>query len=592
MLGYRNMMRVLVHIPARGGSKGLARKNLALVGGLSLVARSVRAAQGFVRAVALTEATIFVDTDDAEIAAEGRLFGAEVPFLREPTLARDDTPTAATLLGALEAWATRDRHFDAIVLLQPTTPLRETEEIVRCWQAFHPNDRPSVASITPHAHPVQQAVTLSSEAVLQWALDGVAHAGPRQAFSPTYRFSGSVYVASVAFLTSERAVALVGRTTGVVTDSLRAIDIDDVSDLEVARALVAKEHAPETQLAHRVIGAGHPPFLIAEAGVNHNGSAEMAHALVDCAADAGADAVKFQTFSPDDVASATAPKAEYQVERTGNGETQLEMLRRLALPHDVFSDLQRHAAERGLLFLSTAFDRASADFLVEHLALPALKVPSGELTNHSFIDYLARKGPPLLLSTGMANLAEVSAAFEVVSAAGGRVAAVFHCVTNYPTAPEDCNLRAMNTMRAAFGVPTGWSDHTEGIEITLAAVAAGAEILEKHFTLDRTLDGPDHAASLEPHELSSLVRNIKVVHDALGDGVKRPRPAELPLTVAARRSLHTTRALPVGHRLSHADVTALRPGDGESPARLNAMLGRAVRAGLPAGAKIFESDLE
>lgn len=326
--------------------------------------------------------------------------------------------------------------------------------------------------------------------------------------------------------------------------------------------------------------------------MNHNGEMELGHRLVDIAADAGADAVKFQTFDPDALAAPEAPKAAYQADRTGAGESQLEMLRRLTLPPDGYRSLQTHAAERGILFLSTAFDPGSADFLERELDLPAFKVPSGELTNHPFLEHLARKGRPLLMSTGMASLDEVGDALTVVAAAGGTVAALFHCVTNYPAAPDDCNLRAMATMRSAFGLPVGWSDHTEGVELSLAAVAAGAEILEKHFTIDRSLPGPDHAASLEPDELRALMAGVRTVEAALGDGIKIPRPAELPLAAVARRSLHTTRALSAGTVLVAADLTALRPGTGVSPARLRQVLGRRLVRPVPAGALLQEADLD
>jgi len=231
--------------------------------------------------------------------------------------------------------------------------------------------------------------------------------------------------------------------------------------------------------------------------------------------------------------------------------------------------------------------RELADFL-ERLGLPAFKVASGELTNHPLLRHVARKGRPMLLSTGMADIVEVAAALEAVE---GAPLALFHCVTNYPASPSDANLRAMGSMRAAFGVPTGWSDHTEGIEISLAAVASGADLIEKHFTLDRNLPGPDHRASLDPRELGALVRGIRAVEASLGDGIKRPRPSELPLVAAARKSLHVARDLAAGHRLVAQDLIALRPGTGISPARLEEMVGRPVRVALRTGVLLAEEHL-
>jgi N,N'-diacetyllegionaminate synthase len=247
--------------------------------------------------------------------------------------------------------------------------------------------------------------------------------------------------------------------------------------------------------------------------------------------------------------------------------------------------------ERGLLFLSTPFDEDSAD-LLESLGMPAFKVPSGELTNHPFVAHVASKGKPVLMSTGMSTLVEVAAAVQVVRESGDPPLALFHCVTSYPAAPADCNLRAMAAMRAAFGVPVGWSDHTEGIQISLAAVAAGAAVLEKHFTLDRTLPGPDHRASLEPGELSAMLRSIREVEAAMGDGAKRPAASELANTAAARRSLHASRALPPGHVLDEADLIALRPGTGLSPALRARLVGRKLRVGLKRGEMLAEGHLD
>ena len=340
------------------------------------------------------------------------------------------------------------------------------------------------------------------------------------------------------------------------------------------------------------IGAGRC-FVIAEAGVNHNGDPALAHRLVDAAVEAGVDAVKFQTFVPELVASRDAAKAEYQAERTGAGQSQLDMLRALALPPAAYRELMAHAAERGLLFLSTPFDDPSADLLAE-LGLPAFKIASGELTNHPFLSRVAAFGRPMLLSSGMATLEEVGAALAAVRAVdgGGPPVALFHCVSNYPTAPGDCNLRAMDTMRAAFGVPTGWSDHTDGLTVSVAAAARGADLLEKHFTLDRRLPGPDHQASLEPGELAELVRQVRTVEAAMGSGEKRPAASEAAVAAVARRSLHARASLPAGHRLAPADLLAVRPGTGIPPSRAAQLVGRRLRRAVGAGEMLREDDLE
>jgi N-acetylneuraminate synthase len=332
-------------------------------------------------------------------------------------------------------------------------------------------------------------------------------------------------------------------------------------------------------------------LIIAEAGVNHNGDVGLAHRLVDVAADAAADVIKFQTFDPDRLVARDAPKAEYQVARTSAGETQRDMLRKLRLPREAYIELRQHATERGLAFLSTPFDEASADFLVQ-LGVPALKVPSGEITNHPLLAHVARQGLPLLVSTGMASLDEVSLALAVIAANGNPPVALFHCVTSYPATPADCNLAAMAAMRALFAVPAGWSDHTQGVGISCAAVAMGAELLEKHFTTDRSLPGPDHAASLEPEELRTMIAAVRAVEAARGDGVKKPAAAEVPLAAVVRRSLHARGDLAPGSVLTAADLIALRPGTGIPPSSLASIVGRTLACAVSAGQMLREADLE
>jgi N,N'-diacetyllegionaminate synthase len=344
-------------------------------------------------------------------------------------------------------------------------------------------------------------------------------------------------------------------------------------------------------IAGRAIGEGQRCFVIAEAGVNHNGDPDLARRLVDVAADAGADAVKFQTFDPATLVTASAPKAAYQERNDGTSRSQREMLEALVLPRQLHHELRARAEAKGLLFLSSPFDEGSADFLIG-LGVPALKVASGELTNHLLLEHLAGKGVPLLVSTGMAVLDEVSAALAVLRRAGDPPVALFHCVSNYPCAPEEANLRAMATLRDRFGLPVGWSDHTLGIEVALASVALGAAVLEKHFTLDRTLPGPDHLASLEPLELASLVRGVRAVELARGSGEKRPTPAERAVAKVARRSLYWRGSLPAGSVVRREDLVALRPGDGLSPSRLSDVLGRTLKRAVAAGGKVELDSLE
>jgi N-acetylneuraminate synthase/N,N'-diacetyllegionaminate synthase len=336
------------------------------------------------------------------------------------------------------------------------------------------------------------------------------------------------------------------------------------------------------ELAGRRIGPGEAVFIIAEAGVNHNGDLTLARRLVEAAAAAKADAVKFQTFRAERVAGPASPKAAYQLATTGRETSQLDMLRGLELPREAFAELQRECEARGILFLSTPFDEESAD-LLEKLNVPAFKIPSGEITNVPLLAHVARKRRPIILSTGMSTMEEVRAAVETLRQAGATQLILLHCVSNYPADPRDANLRAMAAMAEAFQVPVGYSDHTPGIEVALAAVALGACVIEKHFTLDRTLPGPDHRASLMPQELEALVRGIRIVESSLGDGRKRPMPSEADTAAVARRSLAAARDIAAGQTLTEDAIEILRPGGGLPPALRPAVVGRTATVDILAG---------
>ena len=335
----------------------------------------------------------------------------------------------------------------------------------------------------------------------------------------------------------------------------------------------------------RLVGPGHPCFVIAEAGVNHDGDIDVARRLIDIAVAAGADAVKFQTFAADRLVTPGAPKASYQKETTGSSESQLDMLRRLELSEAAHRELFKMCADRGILFLSTPFDEESADFL-EGIGVAAFKVSSGELTNLPLMDHIGRKGKPIILSTGMATLVEVQAALDTMLHAGCSEIVLLHCVSCYPAAPADVNLRAMETMEKAFHRPIGYSDHTLGIEVALAAVAMGACVIEKHFTRDRTSPGPDHRASLEPAELTALVRGIRTIEQALGNGVKLPARAEREIADVARKSVVAATHIPAGTTLTREHLTIRRPGTGLHPALRDSLIGRRTAQEIQAGSLV------
>lgn len=319
--------------------------------------------------------------------------------------------------------------------------------------------------------------------------------------------------------------------------------------------------------------------IIAEAGVNHNGNPDLAFQLIQAAADAKADIVKFQTFNTFEVLTAQAPKAAYQKRQTGGGQSQLEMVRALELAPELHAELVARCRKAGIAFLSTPFDLASVDLLAD-LGMPCFKIPSGEITNLPYLRKIGALKRDVFLSTGMSTLGDIEAALAALEAAGTPRHAVIllHCTTEYPAPIEEVNLRAMKTLECAFpGIAgVGYSDHTQGIAIPVAAAALGATVIEKHFTLDKTMDGPDHRASLEPDELAAMVAAVRQVEAALGDGIKAPSPSERPNMAVARKSLVAARPIRAGEPFTAQNLTAKRPGTGISPMRWDEFMGKSA----------------
>ena len=563
-------MKTLLWIPARGGSIRLPNKNLLRVGGATLLARTVWIARQLVAARGI-DARIVVDTDDEGIREEALACGAEVPFLREAALAGADAGSAEAALRFVERVAALGFKAEAVVALQPTSPLRELTHVLECWDRFI-EGRQAVVS-------VRRADVEVSSGLVMSAADRLSSVGPSQP-GPYYCASGAFYAVKVSHLEQTRSLSLTGDAVGVLTEGVSGLDVDYEYQLHLADGFASRLPADPSN----------PCVVIAEAGVNHNGDMGLALELIDVAADAGADYVKFQTFDPRRLVSRTAVKAIYQIENSGTAESQFHMLEGLMLPPEWHDALLDRCAQRDVGFMSSPFDEASADFLVG-LGVDLLKIPSGEITNWAFLDHVAATGLPIILSTGMSTLGEVMNAVERLQRAGTGEVTLLHCVSNYPTAPADVNLRAVDTLRAVFGGRPGWSDHTLGIAISLAAVARGAAVIEKHFTLDRDLDGPDHRASLEPAELADLVRGIRHIESALGSGIKEPRPSEAPMADVARKSLHSLVDLGPGTVLTSDHLIALRPGTGISPTRLGEVLGRPLTKSLAAGEILRDEDL-
>ena len=332
-------------------------------------------------------------------------------------------------------------------------------------------------------------------------------------------------------------------------------------------------------------------YFIAEAGVNHNGSIETAEELIDVAVESGADAVKFQTFSADRLVTEDAGKAEYQTETTGGG-SQYEMLKRYELDRSAHERLMAYCDDRGITFLSTPFDPESADMLA-NLGVSAIKMGSGELDNHPLLEHVAELGLPLIVSTGMGTMDEVETARDIIHSANQDAAVTFlHCTSEYPCSVADVNLRAMESMRETLDVPVGYSDHTTLPETPALAVAAGAVLVEKHFTLGSTLPGPDQEVSLEPAELDQAVTLVRAAHRSCGSPIKRPTAVELENRSAARKSLHAATDIQSGTALTESHITILRPGDGLSPALYDDVLGRQITQYIPRGEPILETVLQ
>jgi N,N'-diacetyllegionaminate synthase len=345
------------------------------------------------------------------------------------------------------------------------------------------------------------------------------------------------------------------------------------------------------RIADQAVGEGKPCFIIAEAGVNHNGDINQAKKLVDAARQAGTDAVKFQTFRAEEVVSTKAPKASYQKKTTGAKESQYRMLKKLELNERDFEELFHYAHEKGIVFLSSPFDKDSVD-LLDELGMPAFKIGSGEITNFPLLEYIARKGKPIILSTGMATLREVEEALQVIQDQGVKDIILLHCVTSYPAMAKDINLKAMETLSVAFNLPVGLSDHTVGITIPIAAVALGACVIEKHLTLDRKLPGPDHRASLEPEELRQMIEAIRDVENAMGDGIKRLTEKEEEIKKATRRSIVASTDIPQGSIITEDMFDIKRPGNGIEPKYIDKIIGAIVKVDINRDDRLTWSKIE
>jgi N,N'-diacetyllegionaminate synthase len=580
---------VLFLVPARGGSKGLPRKNLRRLAGIPLVGWACRNAARAARRLDGGPHRVLCSTDDPEIAAAAREWGAETPFLRPDPLATDAAGSLEVARHLLDWCVSQGHRVDALALVQPTSPLARPEDLLAAVRSFLAGDGSPVVSVSP-AHPASWTFGLDGDR-LRATTPALAAGARRQDHEAAVTLNGAIFVASPARIGGGADFVEPGVTRAAVMPADRGVDIDSEADLRMCEGLLASRPVAPVRLGRRQVGDGEPCFVIAEAGVNHDGDPEVAHRLVDAAAEAGADAVKFQTWITEKVARPGARKAEYQDVNAPSDSDQFSMLKRLELPRSVHRALQAHAHDRGLVFLSTPDEIDSARFLVD-LPVPALKIGSAELSNIPYLRDLAALRSPILLSTGMGTMAEVAHAVDVLEEGGAPSLALLHCVSAYPAPEEEMNLSAMATMRHAFGIAVGLSDHTTGTTAAVAGAAMGMALLEKHLTLDRSRAGPDHAASADPATFREMVRLVRQAEALRGDGVKRPVPSEAPTATAVRRTLFYAMDLPAGRVLVATDLEALRSGEpGLGPEAAERLRGRALRRAVRAGSTVSEEDL-
>lgn len=333
-------------------------------------------------------------------------------------------------------------------------------------------------------------------------------------------------------------------------------------------------------------------FIIAEAGVNHNGDINLAYKMIDAAKEAGVDCIKFQTFKTEKIIMEDAKKAEYQEENSIKNETQYEMVKKLELSYNEFKSLKEYCDRVGIIFLSTPDENESLDFLSDELNLDTIKIGSGEVTNYLFLEDVAKKNKKIILSTGMATLGEVEKAIEIIRKYNNQKLILLHCTTNYPCPMEEVNLRAMLTLKNAFNIEVGYSDHTLGIEVPIAAVALGAKVLEKHFTLDKNLEGPDHIASLEPNELKEMVLKIRNIEIALGDGIKKPNKSEEKIKKVVRRKIVTNNILKKGNIIKKENLILKRANEGIEAEFIDMVIGKKIKKDIDENKILFWEDME
>lgn len=581
-------MTVLAVILARAGSKGVPRKCLQPLLGRPLIEYTLDHALA-----ARTAAAVVLSTDCEEAAQLARCRGIET-IDRPPALATDEARIDAALRHAVETWESRHaRRIDAAVLLMGNVPVRAPGIIDRCVEHWRATGCDSVRTVAPVGrHHPDWLFRLEGDRMTPYRPNAIAR---RQDLEPLFGLDGSVYVVSRAALVAAAgpdadAQAYLGNDRRAIAQpSADTIDIDEPVDLAIAAALLQSSTRPARRrpplaIDGRGIGPRCRPYVIAEAGVNHDGSIDDALQLVDAAVAAGADAVKFQIFRADALTTADAPTADYQ--KPAGGDSQRDMLRRLELSAAEFRRIRDHCDARGIDFIATPFSESDVRTLAE-LRPVAVKIASTDLNNVPLLRAALSLELPVIASTGASTAEEIASAVARFRRwnVDDRVV-ILHCVSAYPTPLADANLAAIRTLAARFGLPTGFSDHTRETITAALAAAAGACVLEKHFTLDGRRSGPDHAISLEPSELAEYVRLARTGFDAQGTGEPGLCALETSVRSVAGKSLVAARDLPAGTVLSAADISAKRPAGGIAPSRIDELIGRELARPVSADEQI------
>lgn len=581
-------MNILFFIPARGGSKGIPKKNLALICGCPLVAFPIILARKTQKYFDKYKTYIFVSTDSNEIADEAKKWGASVPFLRDKRISQDRSDIIDAILFSCEKLKKKKIFFpDIIILLQPTSPLTEEINVKEAFDLYLKNKRP-IVSVTKYDHPLFWVFTLKDKYLK--INSKVPHL--RQTESKDYyRPNGAIYISSLKNLQKYKTF-YEKKILPYIMPFHSSIDIDKIEDLFIAEKMLEYKREIKNnyiQIKDQRIGSNFPVFFIAEAGVNHNGKIELAKKLVDLAKEAGANCVKFQTFKAEKLASSQARKASYQLKTTSQDESQMKMLKNLELSEEETAELKEYCDKRNIIFLSTPFDLESLEFL-EKLNVPAYKIGSGDITNYFLLKEAAKKEKPIILSTGMSYLYEVFEAINLIENFENKKIALLHCVSEYPAPLKEINFKTIKNLSLIFSCPVGFSDHTISEEASILSVGYGANIIEKHFTLDKNLEGPDHKSSMEPEELKELINKIRAIEKSLGDGIKKPALCEEENRILVRRSIFSNKNIKKGEIIKEENLIALRPGGGISPMEIETIMGKKAKRDIKEG-EVLSFDL-